>query len=162
MHLSPLILNYFFIKNFKFELKAGFDENLNRDVISDTPKLNINVNAGNHSDNQRQWRFELSIEADEDSSEKDFPYTFEIILFGFFEVHESYPAEKAEMLARVNAPAVLYSAAREFLANITSRSPYPAILLPTVTFLNPQESTKLKEKKGRGKIEKNGEKKSKK
>ena len=136
MRPSPLIIDFYFVKKAQFELKPGFDTNLDREAREvETPKLKINVESGKNSEEPNHWRFELNVEADENPSEGDFPYTFGISLVGFFRVHESYPAEDADLLAQVNAPSVLYSAAREFLSNVTGRSPYPAILLPSVSFV---------------------------
>jgi preprotein translocase subunit SecB len=54
----------------------------------------------------------------------------------FFESHEP---EKTEQLVTVNGPALLYSAARELLALISGRGPFPDanmhVLLPSITFL---------------------------
>lgn len=136
MRQSPLIIDYYFVKKVQFELKDGFDTNLTgegKEVSS--PKLSINVASKKNTEDASQWRFELNIEADENSSEPDFPYTFAISLVGFFRVDENYPTEQADLLAQVNAPSVLYSAAREFLANVTGRSPYQPILLPSVSFV---------------------------
>lgn len=146
MHQSPLILDFYFVKKIQYELKTGFDDDLNREQKEvKAPQIVVNVNSAKHSDQINHWRFELSIEADEESSVADFPYTFSITLVGFFRVDEKFPAENADMLAQVNAPSVLYSAARECLASVTGRSPYAAILLPSVSFV-PEPEKKLKKK----------------
>lgn len=147
MRQSPLIIDYYFVKKVQFELKNGFDTDLTgeRKEVS-SPKLNINVASGKNTEEQNHWRFELNIEADENSSEPDFPYTFAISLVGFFRVDENYPSEQADLLAQVNAPSILYSAAREFLANVTGRSPYQPILLPSVSFAPEPKEAKPKKK----------------
>jgi preprotein translocase subunit SecB len=163
MRQSPLIIDFYFVKKVQFELRNGFDTDFHEERKEvDPPKLNINVESGKHSEEPNRWRFELSIEADENSSEPDFPYTFFISLVGFFRVDENYPAENADMLALVNAPSLLYSAAREFLANVTGRSPYPAILLPSVSFFPEPEKPqrkKVSSPKGKKKTTDNTKKK---
>jgi len=37
-------------------------------------------------------------------------------------------------LLRINGSSILYSSAREFLITVTSRMPYGALILPTVSF----------------------------
>lgn len=148
MHQSPLIIDFYFVKKIHFELKDGFDCNSevfeNKEVES--PKLTINVVSGKQTEHNNQWKFELNIDTDEKSSADDFPYIFSLSLVGFFRVDDNYPAENADLLAQVNAPSVLYSAAREFLANVTGRSPYPSILLPSVSFLPKPKEEKPKRK----------------
>lgn len=148
MHRSPLILDFYFVKKAQFELKAGFDEDFNRELKGiEPPQIKIDIKSGQHAENPLVWRFEVSIATDKKASEKDFPYIFAVTIVGFFRVDENYPIENAEMLVTVNAPSVLYSCAREFLANVTGRSPYAAILLPSVSFLPLPEEQKGKEKK---------------
>ena len=154
MHKSPLNLDFYFVKKVLFELKEGFDSDFNRDQTEvEPPKLNINVESGKNDEVANHWRFELSIEADEKSTGDNFPYVFSISLVGFFQVDENFPAENADMLATINAPSVLYSAAREVLANITGRSPYPAILLPSISFV-PEPEPEPKQKKSKSKTKK--------
>lgn len=163
MQRSPLILDYYFVKKIRFELKAGFDENLDRDLQTiKSPKLNVDVISGQNSEDPLAWRFELNIGVDEKSSEKDFPYTFDVTIVGFFRVEKTYPSDIAEMLAQVNAPSILYSAAREFLASVTGRSPYSAIILPSISFMPLPEEQKEKEKKSSTKAQKLTEKRTKK
>ena len=148
MHHSPLIIDFYFIKSVHFDLKAEFASNLDQAMESvEMPKLNINVESGKHAENSNQWKFELSITTGEDDTTEDFPYTFGISLVGFFRVMDEYPIEQADLLAQVNAPSVLYSAAREFLSIVTGRSPYPAILLPSISFI--PESQKAKKETGK-------------
>jgi preprotein translocase subunit SecB len=136
MRQSPLIIDSYFVKKVQFQLKDGFDtDSTGEGKEIATPKLSINVASGKNTEDANHWRFELNIEADENSSEPDFPYTFAVSLVGFFRIDKSYPTEQADLLAQVNAPSVLYSAAREFLANVTGRSPYQPILLPSVSFV---------------------------
>ncbi len=143
MHHSPLIIDLYFVKNVHFALKEGFDSDFNREMNSiEPPNLNINVESGKHTENSKQWKFELNINSDENQINDDFPYTFGISLIGFFRVNENYPSDKADLLAQVNAPSVLYSAAREFLSIVTGRSPYPAILLPSISFIPEPEKPK--------------------
>ena len=150
MRFSPLILDFYFVKKVQFELKPGFDDDFNRDLNEvKAPKIVVNVNSARNTEQENSWRFELSIDADEKSSEDNFPYTFSITLVGFFRVDEEFPAESADMLAQINGPSVLYSAARECLASVTGRSPYSPILLPSASFVpdaEPEEETKKKQK----------------
>jgi preprotein translocase subunit SecB len=82
-----------------------------------------------------------------DATSSKFPCEFSIMLVGFFEVIPEWPPEQVGRLFSANAPALLYSAAREALATVTGRGPYPEILLPSVTFVQlPSEKTEPDER----------------
>ncbi len=69
------------------------------------------------------------------------------MLVAFFEVIPEWPPEQVDRLFSANAPALLYSAAREALATVTGRGPYPEIFLPSVTFVQlPSEKTEPDER----------------
>ena len=52
------------------------------------------------------------------------------------QVTDGLAQERKEQLALVNGFSVLYSAAREMLLNITARSAYGAVTLPTLSFVS--------------------------
>lgn len=140
MRLSPLHLEYYFVKKLQFAIKEGFDREVQAQPSEvSPPRLQVSVHAEHNDDNSLRWRFELSIESNDETAE-NFPYTFGVTLVGLFRIDEGYPADNAEMLARVNAPSVLYSAAREMLTAVTGRGLHPAILLPSASFVPVQES----------------------
>ncbi len=135
MRLSPLHLQFYFVQSLRFALKPGFDQEFKAEAIeASSPRLMVNVHAERDADDPLGWHCNLSIETNDDTAQ-DFPYTFGVALTGSFHVDEKYPAENAEMLARVNAPSVLYSAARELLASVTGRGLYPPVLLPSASFV---------------------------
>lgn len=136
MQASPLQLEGYFLKELQFalldELKGVPSASAKYDAIG----IKVDADTTPRDDDRLKWRCELTVES---SSESDrmMPYTFRITFVGFFRVSKGYPAERIEIMARTNAPAVLYSAAREALVPLTSRGPYAAIILPSVTFLDP-------------------------
>jgi preprotein translocase subunit SecB len=134
MKLSPLQLERYFIKELHFLLKDDFESKPETDLVSELPDLlNLTVRAMRHEADPLRWSFEVSVQFKDDPR---FPYNLRIVMLGFFKVSNEYPAENVEMLARVNGPALLYSAAREAVVTITSRSGSPtAALLPSVSFL---------------------------
>lgn len=71
-------------------------------------------------------------------------YSITIELVGFFEVENGYPENQIGDMVAANAPAVLYSAARELLILITGRGPFPIFSLPCATFIDETPSAKKK------------------
>jgi len=135
---SPLQLDRYFLKSLHFTLKPGFDRG-NRTFAASPPDVEIGVvSAEQDLENPARWRFEVSIQMLPDgTSATDFPYTIETTVVGYFTVTDNYPREGVERLARANGPALLYSCAREIIASVTGRSPYPRLLIPSVTFIQP-------------------------
>lgn len=135
MIASLLRLEWYFIKELHVEWQSEFDASESLAIaVSD---LSVDVVPNQNKEDPTRWGFEVSVTLI-DKSGKRFPYIFKIILVGFFEVAKAYydhNPDSAELLAIVNGPAVLYSAAREQVATFTSRGPHPEIILPTVTFL---------------------------
>jgi preprotein translocase subunit SecB len=139
---SPLRLEWYFIKELRVAWQSEYDSS--EAAAMSVSDLSVEVTPSQSEEEPLKWAFEVSI-ALEDNTGKRFPYVFHIVLVGFFEIAKAY-AEKnpngAELLAVVNGPAVLYSAAREHITTLTSRGPYPEVVLPTVTFLPIEEKPK--------------------
>lgn len=132
--LSPLQLEKYYIKEFWYSVKDEFvDRELQKEEIV-FPSLLAKVEKNRSEDDPRHWRFELSVKSNDEIS-KDFPYALGIILIGFFNISEDYPEERVDILATVNGPSLLYSAAREAIVTMTSRTLYPAVVLPSIMFL---------------------------
>jgi preprotein translocase subunit SecB len=135
--MSPLQLDRYFLKGLYFQLKDGYDRGRVSPDHFAPPQLEIGVVAAEQNpEHPLKWRFEVSLELP-DLPNSDFPYQVETTLVGYFTMSDDCPPEHAEQLARVNGPAVLYSCAREIIAAVTGRSPYPKLLIPTVTFIQP-------------------------
>lgn len=134
MQPSPLQLEAYFLKELSFSIADRLETAPTRSPKSDNIGIKVGIDASPRDDDPLKWRCELTVESAEEP-ESNPPYSFRITFVGFFRVAKGYPAERVELMARTNAPALLYSAAREALVPITSRGPYPAVVLPSVTFL---------------------------
>ena len=88
---------------------------------------------------ERLWRVLLQIRQNV-GSDKNAPYNFAITLFGHFEVHPDYPADKVQKMVAINGSSILYGAARQMLQDAMHNGPFPALLLPTVSFNEPAQS----------------------
>ena len=72
---------------------------------------------------------------------------FQLELTAIFETIESEENLDLEQFAKVNAPAFLFPFAREVISNVTSRTPLPHLLLPTINIVAMKNKTKSKTKK---------------
>jgi preprotein translocase subunit SecB len=139
--MSPLQLERYFLKELRYGLNPGFElgPNMPRKDIT-VPSVSIGVMYSERNpENPRQWMFEVLVDLQEPEEGK-FPYKVQATLVGFFTVSDRYPEERVERLAKTNGPALLYSSAREIIASVTGCSPYPQLILPAVTFLQPEKA----------------------
>ena len=139
---SPLQLDRYFLKELRYSLNPGFElgPDMPRPDIT-LPSVSIGVVASQRNpNNPRQWMFELLVDLPEPEEGSKFPYRVQARLIGFFTVSERYPEERVERLAKTNGPALLYSSAREILAFVTGCSPYPQLIIPVVTFIQPEKA----------------------
>lgn len=136
MRPSPLQLESYYVTELHFtEQGHGPSE----EEYALTPAdLNVEVGSAAHEENPLKRIYQLTIELT-DEAQKKLPYSFRVVLVGFFEISKHYPSEQAEVMVNANAPALLYSAARELLTLISGRSFSASILLPSVTFIQPIE-----------------------
>ena len=138
--LSSLQLETYFLKELSYFLKDSLDAVPDKKTDAKTVDLDISDLTVPLDAKGYKWRCELTIQA-KNSEEKHF-YDFKIVMIGFFAVDSKVEPERAKLIAETNAPAVLYSTSREIVATVTRRSPYPATLLPAVTFLQQPDKQK--------------------
>lgn len=132
MNVAPLQLKHYFLTEFritarrKFKAKEGWGYSVQN--------LDSDVKCLKHAKEARKWRVALRLRYSSKPDE-NVPYDFSITIIGLFEVLEKWPRAKAKTLVCINAPAMLYSAAREIIAMISGRGPWSAILLPSMNFM---------------------------
>lgn len=150
--ISHLQLETYFLKEISYSLRNNLDTIPERISEIQPVELEITDLTTPIDESDNAWRCELVIKSSDEEKEGNSFYDFRIVMVGFFKVHPGLPADYAQALAESNCPAVLYSTSREIIATVTRRSPYPAVLLPLVTFIKPKEEipkqkTKLVRKK---------------
>lgn len=136
MRPSPLQLESYYVTELHF---AEQNQGASKEEAALTPAdLKVEVASVEHQENSLKRIYQLIIELN-DEAKKKLPYTFRVVLVGFFEISSHYPSEHAEVMVNANAPALLYSAARELLTLVSGRSFSAPVLLPSVTFIQPVE-----------------------
>lgn len=134
MKNSPLQLKRYFVTELSLTANKEFDPRkevkLGVDNMIVTPALLADAS------DRRQWQVTLRIQL-QPGPEANTPYFSALEVVGFFRLQDDYPEENIEWMVQTNATSVLYSAAREILRGATAQGPYPAFLLPTVSFYGP-------------------------
>lgn len=94
------------------------------------------VEAGQHLKDLSRFRVLLKITSEVDGKDQLLPYHFKVTLIGFFRAVGFKPTANIDPFLVRNAATILYSSARELLASVTGRGPFPALVLPTVSFID--------------------------
>lgn len=160
--ISNLQLETYFLKEISYSVKNSLDTIPERigeiePVGLEIANLTIPIDKTENS-----WRCELTIKSSDNEKDNNPFYDFRIVMVGFFKTNLDLSPEQAQILAESNCPAVLYSTSREIIATVTRRSPYPAVLLPLVTFVKVAKEpkpTKKSPKKNPYKLPKSSTKK---
>lgn len=79
--------------------------------------------------------------------EKPCPYNIDMNAVAMFAVDEAVAQEKREKMAFENGLALVYGAIREMVSNITSRSAFGRLMLPTASFFDTLEEHNEKKRK---------------
>jgi preprotein translocase subunit SecB len=145
MARSPLRLKQYFFT--KINCEADLNYKNPQPEAGNKYEVQVRSNVAPRKDNDRDWRVILDIQAS--SPDKSVPYKLDLQVTGFFKVAEDYPEDKVSEFIRITGSSILYSGAREFLLGITSRGPWAPVLLPTISFMEPNQQEKPKVKKSR-------------
>lgn len=149
--ISHLQLETYFLKEVSYSVKNNLDTIPER--ISNIKPVNLEITDRTVpiEETENTWRCELTVKSADNEKDGNPFYDFRIVMVGFFKTHSDLKPEQAQTLAESNCPAVLYSTSREIIATVTRRSPYPAVLLPLVTFVKidkkPKQTKKPTKKK---------------
>lgn len=176
--ISPLQLEGYYVREFEFAARP--------DVVGTTPlalqfglhpqlqatfdpgDLTIGLQAG-IADNDKEPNRIMALLEVRSATEPEIkiPYDFRVVMVGFFVLNTQVPAEQRELAMgalRQTAVSLLYSAAREFIAGVTARGPFPAIVLPTAVITpddpQAQEQPSAAKKAGRRSATKKAAKKA--
>lgn len=147
MKTSNLQLDNYFVSSFSFAMNDGFEKGKTENNLS--PSFNVKCDYENVGRKKYQRKCKVQIELTEGTKDS-FPYRFNIALYGLFTINRTLTSEDSETLFRVNAPALLYSAAREIVFSMTNHTEHQGFLLPSVTFIDEVKSVE-KEAKGEAK-----------
>ena len=158
MRGSGLHLEGYFLRELSVELNKSFADKTNfaawngyhyhpdKSFKVEPTQFQVKSEIGRKIDDPSRWRYELSIRS---SGRKDkIPYSFRISIAGYFHIHADKILDGDERsIVYVNAPSVLFSAARDLLASATARGPFPAVILPLVSFADEAEDIAVKSAK---------------
>jgi preprotein translocase subunit SecB len=136
---SPLKVKNYFVTG--LSVKANPIVEGTQVPLSGAANVITKVEAAQRADNKRDWKVALQLNCE--PAEKNVgSYVVSMELIGFFEVDNDFAEDRIGDVVAANAPAILYSAARELILLITGRGPFPPLSLPSATFIDETPSSK--------------------
>lgn len=114
--------------------------------LSDAANATTAVELQKHAKNNRSWKVALKINCTP-KEDNVCAYTAAVELVGFFEIDKDWDESKIEDIVAANAPAILYSSARELILLITGRGPFPPLALPAASFVDETPSARRRAEK---------------
>lgn len=132
---APLeIISYFFPS-----VSVAADPQFNPEDKRFEPDLKVKVGVERENDNN-SYQVALDISFEPESEEKSYPYSVHLVAIGIFKVAPDFP--DPEKLLRITGASIIYGAAREFVITITSRGPWGPVMLPSISFMQPEDLSK--------------------
>lgn len=143
MKASPLKLNDLSFLRLNLEIDKKFQDSAsNYDFDSTLVKCIIKHSKKENEENTWWVGVEFGTKSTED---KICPYLIDIVSVGLFSVTTDIPEERREKLVYENGAALVFGAIREMVSNITSRSSYGPLQLPTASFMGEFDNRKVSE-----------------
>ena len=118
-------------------IKCNYDQ----DVSSGTLMTNVEFRGSAHQQDKRNWMLTVRVNIKR-ANEKPIPYEGVIECIGIFKVSPQCPEDQIEKLVMVNGTSLVYGSIREMICNITARSTFDMLMLPSQSFLEAFEKSK--------------------
>lgn len=150
----PLQLERYFFPVQKVEANPTHDPNLPIDS-----KSKLDVNVGEVEEQAGAYAVELTLSSSADSVNESYTYT--IMAFALLRATDNtIPASELSAAAASFGASILVGVARERLAELTSRGPWPTVILNAVPLnILPPQQTDIPKKTSKENPEKKGSKK---
>lgn len=147
MKRSPLQVEDYLLRELSFKVNEEYNSEKPEDTSGEIQYM---MEARRHIEDPNKWQYILGIRSKPDEL-GNHPYFFTVILEGYFAIDPAFSDEKGrEKLINANAPALLYTVAREILSSTSAHARWGRINLPTVYFPptpSPQKPKKVSVKK---------------
>jgi preprotein translocase subunit SecB len=132
MYPSPLILERHFFTRVEVNSHVDGDPT----VIN---MLNFHTELSQAVDRKKLFQLLLKLRIYSPEGKKT-TYSGEIEAVGIFSVVDNFPDDKTGKLVECYGASLLFAAIRELVLNLTSRGPWPPLLLKAFSFIKPTET----------------------
>jgi len=143
MELSPLQLKQLIFTRLHVEAAAGLDQveafwAPTFDFTGVTLKVDVSLSTPESAPADEAPLFMLAVHLsipNEPGSSVIAPYAIDMAAQAWFELDPAFASEKREELVRINGVSLVLGAMREMVQQMTARSAFGPMLLPTLRFL---------------------------
>jgi len=129
MQISPLQLSAFWIGKVVIEPAVQPFVPGGQITIETAPTFRRN------NDDPHQWIVDLRVSF-RSANEQKAAYEGSVEMTGVFVISDDFSEERQTQVIAVNAPSILYSSVREFVAMVTAHGPHGKFVLPSVSFID--------------------------
>jgi len=136
MKPAPISLLEYFATDMALSANPLYDSSKGLELKDAEYNVDVRVDAAPSESGPARWQVTLEI-GQQTAPETNFPYSFRLVLVGFFEVARPSSPEQDERFVKIQGASVLYGMAREIVRAITGRGPHSPVMLPTVSFYEP-------------------------
>lgn len=133
MKPAPISLLEYFASDLAFSANPKFSPEKPTEIKKNEFGVDIGLQLAPNESVDHRWQLTMEIKH-QAAPETNFPYSFRLVLVGFFSVAERVKPEDEERTVKIQGASVLYGMAREIVRAVTGRGPHRPVMLPTVSF----------------------------
>lgn len=127
--ISPLQLKSHFFPKIEVRAQPGGSQ-------EGATSIDREIAFKNVTGKPKEWQLELTVRLKSNDKTKPFIYEFDVQAIGIFEFIADGQEERTKQIVIVNGLSILYGAIRELVINLTSRSAFGALSLPSLSFVD--------------------------
>lgn len=136
MKPAPIQLTEYFLTELHLSANPKFDPK--QEALLRFKDYHVTLAAAPNPEDNRDWRLTLKLQL-QPPAEANVPYRLSAEIVASVIVHPKYAEDRIERLIKTNGPSMLFGAMREIIRDLTARGPYPAILIPSTSFYEPEK-----------------------
>jgi preprotein translocase subunit SecB len=136
MKPAPIQLTEYFLTELHLSANPKFD--LKQEALLCFKDFQVAMEAAHKPEDKRDWQLTLKLQL-QPPAEANVPYRISAEMIASFTVHPKYPEDRVERLVKTNGPSMLLGAMREIIRDATSSGPYPAVMIPSASFYEPEK-----------------------
>lgn len=131
MKLSPIQLEAYALLDLSY--RANLGHKVDQPTEYGYEDIAVHETCVRTKEDERVWALTLSVRV-QPKPESNAPYSISLQLSGLVRALPELKSDDVDSLMRINGASLLYGVAREVVRQTTSLGPFPALLIPSVTF----------------------------
>jgi preprotein translocase subunit SecB len=142
MQPARMQLENYFVEDLSFQVQQNYKFDPQNPPKLEPTDLEIEVRLGDVKNDAFRKICHLVVTLKE-ALENPVPYSFRLVMVGFFKMDAACDEKEIEILLKNTAPSILFTAGREILMMVTGRARFQSLMLPTMAFFPKLSSNEL-------------------